>query len=182
MKNLITLIIIAVVFSLNIFSQQNTGVFRVSAKSEQDLSKVVQGITQYTDQTSNKISPLLNIFLNKINIEKGIKVRLPESIDTFKKVIYFYNDELDDLMIPIFIKTNSVYDAVNNIKMYKGIISTIAGDIITAEVPVTSVKEIALSSEILYVDASTISELKIDVSRLESKVNQLHDVTGIYRQ
>jgi|WetSurMetagenome_2_1015567.scaffolds.fasta_scaffold24790_2 minor extracellular serine protease Vpr len=181
MKNLITILIIAAVFSLNIFSQQNTQGFRVNAKSKQDLSKIVQGVTQYTDQTSNKISPLLNIFLNKITLEGGVKVKLPESFSTFKKVIYFYQNELNDLKVPIFVRTNSVTSAINIITTYNGKIETVTGDIITADVPVTSVKEIALSPEIIYVDASTISELKIDVSRLEAKVDLLHNGSGISR-
>jgi len=181
MKNLITVLIIAAVFSLNIFSQQNTQGFRVNAKSKQDQNKIVQGVTQYADQTSNKIGPLLNIFLNKITHEGVVKVKLPESFSTFKKVIYFYQNELNDLKVPIFVKANSVTSAINIITLYDGKIETVTGDIITADVPVTSVKEIALSPEIIYVDASTISELKIDVSRLEAKVDLLHSGSGISR-
>ena len=181
MKNLITLIIITAVFSLNIFSQQNTQGFRVNPKSKQDLNKIIQGVTQYADQTSNKISPLLNTFLNKITLDGGVKVKLPESFSTFKKVIYFYQNELNDLSVPIFLKTNSVTSTINIITTYKGKIETVTGDIITADVPVTSIKEIALSPEIIYVDASTISELKIDVSRLEAKVDLLHSGSGISR-
>jgi minor extracellular serine protease Vpr len=181
MKNLISIIMIGAVFSLNIFSQQNTGVFRVNPKFKQDLNKIVQGVTQYADQTSNKISPLLNIFLNKINVEKGIKVQLPEFVNTFKKVIYFYEDELSDLKVPIFVKTNSVTSAINIITTNNGKIETVTGDIITADVPISSVKKIALSPEIIYIDASTISELKIDVSRLEAKVDLLHNGSGISR-
>ena len=106
---------------------------------------------------------------------------MPESANTFKKVIYFYKDELDDLVIPIFLRTSSLTNAINIIAMNNGKIVTVAGDIITAEVPVTSVKKIALSPEIIYVDASTISELKIDASRLEAKVDLLHNGTGISR-
>ena len=147
------LIMIGAVFSLNIFFQLFPQGFRVNTKSEQDLNKIVQGATQYADQTSNKISPLLNIFLNKIDIEKGIKVQLPESVNTFKKVIYFYEDELSDLKVPIFVKTNSVASAINIITTNNGKIETVTGDIITADLPISSVKKIALSPEIIYIDA-----------------------------
>jgi subtilisin family serine protease len=181
MKNIITLLITAAVFSLNIFSQQNTNGFRVNPRSPLDQDKIVPGIIQYGDESSNKISPLLNIFLDRITVEKGIKVQLPESAYGLKKIIYFYEDELNDLRIPVFIRTNSVTAATNIITMYNGKIGTIAGDIITADVPVTSLKEISVSPEIIYVDASTISELKIDVSRLEAKVDLLHNGSGINR-
>jgi subtilisin family serine protease len=181
MKIFTKIIIAAAVLSFNIFAQLNIDGFRINPRSEKDLNKIIQLETQYADQFSNKISPLLNIFLNKINMDEGIKVKLPESFSTFKKIISFYKDELDDLVIPIFLKTSSLTDAINSIEMNNGKIVTVAGDIITAEVPVTSIKKIALSPEIIYVDASTISELKIDASRLEAKVDLLHNGTGISR-
>jgi len=181
MKIFTRIIIAAAVITFNIFAQHSIDGFKISSRSEKDLSKIIQSQTQYADQFSNKISPLLNIFLNRITAEEGLKVKLPESANSFKKVIYFYKDELDDLVIPIFIRTSSITNAINIIAMNNGKVVTVAGDIITAEVPVTSVKEIALTPEITYVDASTISELKIDASRLEAKVDLLHNGTGISR-
>lgn len=181
MKIFTKIIIAAAVLSFNIFAQNSIDGFRIDSRSDNDLNKIIQMETQYADQYSSKISPLLNNFLNKINMDEGIKVKLPESFSAFKKIIYFYKDELDDLVIPIFFRTSSLAEAINIIAINKGKVLTIAGDIITAEVPVTSVKKIAFSPEIIYVDASTISELKIDASRLEAKVDLLHNGTGISR-
>ena len=175
------IIIAAAIFSFNILAQQSVDGFRINPRSEKDLNKIIQLETQYADQYSKKISPLLNIFLNKINTEQGVKVMLPETFKSFQKVIYFYKDQMDDLIIPIFIKVNSLTDALGTIANYEGKVVTIADNIITAEVPVTSVKAISISPGIIYVDASTISELKIDASRLEAKVNLLHNGTGISR-
>ncbi len=181
MKNLITILLTAVVFTLNIFSQQNGEGFRVNPKSIQDQNKIVLGEIQFRDGISDKISPLLNIFLDRITTVKGVKVKLPESVYGLKKIICFYGNDLNDLNIPLIIRTNSVTSAKNTIIMLGGKIGTVAGDIITADVPVTSVREIAVSPEIIYVDASTISELKIDVSRIEAKVDLLHSGNGISR-
>jgi len=93
MKIFTRIIIAAAVFSFNIFAQHSIDGYRISSRSEKDLSKIIQAQTQYADQFNNKISPLLNIFLNKITVEEGLKVQLPESANTFKEVIYFYKDD-----------------------------------------------------------------------------------------
>lgn len=88
---------------------------------------------------------------------------------------------MDDLIIPLFIKTRSTISSESMISAFGGKVETVAGDIITAEVPLSSVRDLAQSSDIIYIEASTISEMKIDVSRVEAKVNQLHNGTGISR-
>ena len=62
MKIFTRIIIAAAVFSFNIFAQNSIDGFRINSRSDKDLNKIIQMETQYADQYSNKISPLLNIF------------------------------------------------------------------------------------------------------------------------
>ncbi|HSD62417.1 MAG TPA: S8 family serine peptidase [Ignavibacteriaceae bacterium] len=181
MKNLITLLIIAAVFSLNVFPQNSRKNFNPDVSSKQDRSKIINLLTQNSGTLNNKISPLLGMFVDKIKSEGGLKVRLPEPYRSYKKIINFHDDELDGITIPVLIRTNSVSAAAGTIKSFNGIVETISGDIISAEIPVISINKITASPEILYVDASTISEVKINVSRIEAKVDLLHNGTGISR-
>ncbi len=181
MKNLITLLILAAVFSFSGFPQSNLKNFKPDYSSKQDKSKIINLRTETSSGPENKMSPLLATFIDKVRNEGGLNVRLPGIYDNYKKVIRFYPDELDGISIPVLIRTNSVSAASGIIRNLKGKVQAVAGDIISAEVPIASIREIAGSPEILYVDASTISEAKINASRVEAKVDLLHNGTGIPR-
>lgn len=180
MKNLITILLAVTLFSANGYSQNNFSELKPENRTGDFSAKIVNAEIKTGDQFSNKISPVLNLFLNRV-FKEGVYVRLPETVNTLNKIIFFHQDEADDLAIPLFIKTQSVISSESIISAFGGKVKTIAGDIITAEVPLNSVRELALSADIIYIEASTISEIKIDVSRIEAKVNQLHNGTGISR-
>ena len=181
MKSLITLFIVIIVFSFNCFPQNYASGFRPDISSKHDRNKIIRFQPQTFNLRDNKISPLLRMFLDKIRDDRGIRVRLPETYNGYKKIIYFHENELDGITIPILLRTSSVSAAEGTINSYNGTVETISGDIISAEVPVSSIYKIAGSPEILYVDASTISELKINVSRVEARIDLLQNGTGISR-
>jgi minor extracellular serine protease Vpr len=181
MKKLITILLAVTLSAAGAYSQNKLFRFNLENRSGDLSGKIVNTEIKNGDQFSNKISPVLNLFLNRVSEQGGVYVRLPESVNTLNKIIFFYQNEMDDLIIPLFIKTRSSISTESVISAFGGKVETVAGDIITAEVPLRSVRELAMSSDIIYIEASTISEMKIDVSRVEAKVNQLHNGTGISR-
>ncbi len=180
MKNLILLIITVALFSSNNFAQYNFSTFN-NKKSTDNLDKMINAEIKYADNLSSKKSPILNIVLDKFLDDNGNYNKTSEAINHYRDIMYFYTDEQNILTIPVFIKTSSLESTKSKILAFGGFIGTIAGDIVTAHVPASSINFIAESPDVIYIDASTISETKIDVSRVETKVDQLHNGTGIQR-
>ncbi len=180
MKNFITFLIIAAIFSFNSFPQISKS-FNPDLNSKQEQNKILLFQTQKTSASDNKISPLLGMFIDKIKNDRGLKVRLPETYNGYEKVISYNGNDLNGITIPVLIKAAQVSAASNTIRSFNGTIETVAGNIISAEIPVSSITLLAAMPEILYIDASTISKVKIDVSRIEAKVDKLHNGTGISR-
>lgn len=180
MKNFITFLIFAAVFSFNSFAQIPKG-FKPDVNSKQEPDKILLYRAQPSSVSDNKISPLLGMFIDKLKNDGGLKVRLPETYNSFKNIINFHGNDLDRITLPVLIKADQVSAAANTIRSFNGTVETIAGDIISAEIPVSSINLIAALPEILYIDASTISKVKIDVSRIEAKVDKLHNGIGISR-
>ncbi len=181
MKKLILLVIIAALFSINNFAQYNFPAFKFDKQSGDYSDKMINMDTKYADYLSNKKSPILNIILNRIAEENGNYSKTSELINQYRDIVYFSADVQNNITIPVFIRTNSVESTRNKIAELGGYTGTIAGDIITANLPASSINLLVESPEVIYVDASTVSKTKLDVSRVETKVKQLHDGTGISR-
>lgn len=181
MKKLMILLLTVALFGVNNFAQYNFSGFKNNKKTTEDLGKMINAEIKYADNLSSKKSPVLNLLLNRISAENGTHNKTSEAISHFRDILYFYTDEQSTLMIPVFIKTNSLESTKSKISEQGGSIGTIAGDIITAHIPVSSVNILAESPEIIYIDASTVSEIKIDLGRIETRVDQLHNGSGIPR-
>ncbi|HRN27556.1 MAG TPA: S8 family serine peptidase, partial [Ignavibacteriaceae bacterium] len=180
MKNLLLLIITVALFSSNNFAQYNFSTFN-NKKSIDNLDKMINAEIKYADNLSSKKSPILNIVLDKILDDNGNYNKTSEAINQYRDIMYFYIDAQNILTIPVFIKTSSLESTKNKILELGGFIGTVAGDVVTAHVPASSINFIAESPDVIYIDASTVSETKLDLSRIETKVNQLHNGTGIQR-
>ncbi|MBS4035336.1 MAG: S8 family peptidase [Ignavibacterium sp.] len=181
MKNLFLLLLASILLSVNSFSQLKYSGINLEGRSGEHPDKIISSEIKSADQFSNKISPMLNIFLDNISSNKSVHVRVPESIGSLKELIFFHQNEMDDILLPVFIRTSSIPALESMISFLGGKTETVAGDIIVADMPVSTIRELALSSGVIYIEPSTISEMKIDISRVEAKVNQLHNGTGISR-
>ncbi len=181
MKKTILLFLAAVLLSANSFSQIKIPEISIEKRSGDNIGKMINAEIKYADQYSKKISPLLNLFLDSILTNKGVYVRIPESKSGLKDLVFFQENEMKEILIPVFIKTLSVLVSESMISVFGGKTQSVAGDIIVADVPISSVKELSLSPEIVYIEHSSVSKVKINVSRIETKVDQLHNGTGISR-
>jgi minor extracellular serine protease Vpr len=177
MKKLITFICIAILSSVNIFAQPEMP----DKKSGDIKSKLLNVEIKYADEISSRISPLLNILLNRIDSREDLYAQLPESAGHLGEILYFYRNESNNLVVPVFIKTSSPGYTQTKIAEFEGKTGTVAGDIITAAIPLLKIRELAQSPEIIFIDAGTVSKPKLNISRVESKVDQLHSGTGISR-
>jgi len=181
MKKLITILLFAAFGMANSFAQFDFSEINFPDKSKTDLTKMVKTEISYADNLSSKISPMLNLFLNKVLNHKGSAIELYESLNQLSQIIYFYKGAEDECIVPVFIKTNSVESTEGAISSLGGKVGTIADNIITAQLSVSTIRLIAELPEVIYVEASGISKPLLDVSRTEAKVDQLHNGSGISR-
>ena len=181
MKKAFLLFLAAVLLSANSFSQIKIPEISIEKRNSNDREKIINAEIKYADQYSKKMSPLLNLFLDSISTNKGVYVQVPKSKSGLKDLVFFQENEMKEILLPVFIKTLSVPVSESVISAIGGKTQSVAGDIIVADIPISSVRELSLSSEIVYIEHSNISSVKIDVSRVETKVNQLHNGTGISR-
>lgn len=72
-------------FAADGFSQSKFSGLNFENKTGVLSGKIVNAEIKNEDQFSNKISPILNLFLNRVSEEGGVYVRLPESLNTFNK-------------------------------------------------------------------------------------------------
>lgn len=63
--------------------------------------------------------------------------------------------------------------------MTGGRVSTIAGDILTAEMPLTAVAALGENEQVHFIQASTKSALKMNLSHVEIGANQVHAGSGL---
>jgi minor extracellular serine protease Vpr len=180
MQRIITLLIAAFLLS-SAFGQTGIKNFQNVNISNKSLDKLIPTDIRYGDELSRKLSPLLNIYLSGLEKNPGTMLQTEGSVPGLKGLLSFQEDPIDGLILPVFIKSNNVSASASLIKAYGGKIRATAGDIFTAEIPADKLKIIAQSPDIIYVDASSISETKIDISRTETKVNQIHSGTGLPR-
>jgi minor extracellular serine protease Vpr len=181
MKKLITILLLAAIGMANSFAQIDFSAINFPDKSKTDLSKMVNAEISYADNLSSKISPMLNLFLNKVLNHKGTGIELYESLNQLSKLIYFYQGAEDECIVPVFIKTNSVELIEGTVSSLGGKVGTIADNIITAHLSASTIRLIAELPEVIYVEASGISKPLLDVSRTEAKVDQLHNGISISR-
>jgi hypothetical protein len=125
MKKLITFICIAILSSVNIFAQPEMP----DKKSGDIKSKLLNVEIKYADEISSRISPLLNILLNRIDSREDLYAQLPESAGHLGEILYFYRNESNNLVVPVFIKTSSPGYTQTKIAEFEGKTGTVAGDI-----------------------------------------------------
>lgn len=181
MKKLISIILLAAFGMVNNFAQIDLSAVKFPDKSNSDLSKKVNAEIKYGDYLSGKINPLLNLLLNKVSNHRGTVNEIYGSLNQLSKIIYFYQGTEEEIIVPVFIRTNSPDLTEGTISSLGGKVGTIANNIITAHLSASTIKLIAELPEVIYVDASGVSKPLLDVSRTETKVDQLHNGSGLPR-
>jgi subtilisin family serine protease len=181
MKNIIFLLLVSIIFSTNSFSQTDFSGINLDRRNGEQSNKIVNLEVQCADQFSYKISPLLNLVMNRFSTSNRSYLQSPDSFNWLSNLTFIYQNEKGDILLPVFIKTSSVNSSESKISLLGGKIESIAGDIIVADLPLTAINSLASSSEIVYIEPNTISKMNIDVSRVEAKVDKLHSGTGIPR-
>lgn len=178
MKTTIKLLLAAVISSTVIFGQPAEKI-GINQRIDVDESNKINFTSRESFDWEKKVSPDLRRIVNKAVKEKSIQSFNEEEFINRNKNIPLIQTVDNDIIIPVFIKTNNSFDTELRVNQTGGSIQTHIGNILTGELNIFSVPEIALLDEVEYIEASSISYPLLDVSRTEIKANQVHSGTGL---
>ncbi len=176
MKNFYCCLIITLALAFSAFGQN----FQ-KLPPDQLQDKLVNVIPVNSDELSSKINPFLKTTINKVLSLKGDGELTAPRFAAITENIQLNENILADVSAPVFIQTSDVPAAESKIISYGGFVYTVINNILTAEVPIGAIRQLALEPEIIYIAGSLIDKPMINVSRVETKVKQLHDGSGIPR-
>jgi subtilisin family serine protease len=131
----------------------------------------ITGAVSSAAQLDAKICPDLSFVLSKTEELNNAAVSIPQIFIGNNSLIRIYKNDNGISVLRVFIKAIDIQGAENLVLSYGGKTGTIAGDIFTAEIPVTSIKDIALKNEISYMEVSRQAYASLDSSRSNIKVN-----------
>jgi len=144
-----------------------------------DPSKLIPAkVSIIQDETAVKLDPLLrHIVRNFQNIATNQEKQL--AVKRMAEIASVEQRDSGEIIVSVFIKTSDVDAAIAMIEDAGGNAFTVAGDILTASLPVGMIENLAKESAIHSIEISTKSKALINVSRSETKVNQVHSGAGL---
>ena len=157
MKKIISHLIVSVFITATAFAQNDT--------------LEIKGTIASSTQLNTKICPELSYVLSKTEALNKTAVSIPRIFTGTHSLTRLYKDNNGKLVVRVFIKSNDIPASTNLVLSYGGKVGTIAGDIFTAEIPVSSIKDIALKNEISYMEASHQMHICLDSSRSDIKAD-----------
>lgn len=174
-----TLFTILVIFLTGIFVTNGQEFIRQNPESlpGKEVNFEIKG----QEQTSNRVDPFLRFTMIKVTQLKKSGSLFESDLEILNNNIRVNKNILSEISVPVFIKSNNVDATSSTITARGGIIYSVIKDIITAEIPISFTEELSLQSHIIYIQGSYVNQPLIDVSRVETKVDQLHNGNGIPR-
>ncbi len=172
MKFVLNLLLILSLSFASIFPQSNLN-------KQVNQNQLVVGKILQSSVESNKISGLMKYVFSKTIFSNGKILSVDENLFGKDNLVSLYRTEKNDIYISTLIRTGNIPIASNLILSNGGRISTIAGDIIVADIPLNTVLDIASRNEIEFIEASNLKQPYINVSRSEVKVDVVHNGTGL---
>ncbi|UCF65130.1 MAG: S8 family peptidase [bacterium] len=137
-----------------------------------DQSLMIQSVPETGSPESQKMDPLLRNLIYKLN-QSGEKW----GIDG--KLIRLGSGPSGTTMIPLFIKSQNIMLTAAQVEANGGEVFSFINDIITTELPVNGVMDIASRSETVFMEVATQAYPKLNVSHVEIGANSVHSGTGL---
>ena len=126
------------------------------------VSVVSISMASANDDVDIKLDPILRRLTDDQKSLEAVEIK---SVDTIKT-------------IPVIVQADSGKDISNELKGIEGVeVHSIIGDIITADVPVSSIKTIASIPGVAYIEASKPLKLLLDKSVPATKANEVWNMT-----
>lgn len=178
MKGILQIFLLSVLTISTLFSQPKieTG---ITARLAPDNTKLIQFDSEQSEAWELKVSPLLSFTENKYSAQSALPEMTTEKFISSNKQIPLFTDLAGNITVPVFIKVSAGGNTEQLIKNLGGVVYSRINDIITAELLLNSVKDLAISNEVKFIDAGSVSYPMLDASRAEIKADQVHAGNGL---
>ncbi len=183
MKRLIYSFIAGLLTTFFVFPQNNQSSKSI-IKQVSIRPIIISGKTTKASKESNKIEPVLRYIQEKAsNLNLSNNRNLEQFIKTNQ--ILPMTKTLDNLIIiPVLIKSQNTSLTENLIRENGGNVSTIAGNILVAEIALSSISKIVNNKETIFIESSKYYQTCLDISHTEIKADKVHtgfQLPGSYR-
>lgn len=173
--------LLIVVLLLSIQFAQVLSVGNNPSKLSSDPEKIVSTKVTLTGEWENKISPTLKHSCNKL-----LKQMLQESFSNEKFIkenplIALNNSYNGKILSPVLIQSVDLQSLRSYVLSIGGVIHSEARNIVTAEIPLDKVKDVASLNDVIYIDGSNYRYALMDISRTDIKADQVHNGVGLPR-
>lgn len=168
------LLLALLVLSVSIFAQENKlSKIDMNLKLQNEASKILPYQPENNDLSGSKISPMLSGLIKTAKAAAGDKSFSTKVYSRYNNVLSF---KLTDkgMTVPVLIKSSNVSSTSSEVSMFSGKVQTIAGDIISAELPVLEIENLALSSSIKYIDAVYRRDMLLNESHKVIEADKVH--------
>ncbi len=180
MKKIILLILLIILVSNSIFSQTHYLGKSISILSD-NLGNIIVPNTFIAEGWENKVSPTLKLTFNKFTESVGKEDFNADNFISSNKFVSLNKTLNGNIFSPVLILTSDVQVVKDYISSMGGVVYSIIYDILTADIPLEKIKEIALLDAIISIDGSNYRYSSMDISRTDIKADQVHNGIGLPR-
>ncbi len=169
LRPIVVLIIIAISFS---FAEKPKayGIFKKQALQNK---KGVGEVVEVNSVMTQKTDPLFRKVFSDAN--KALR----EGKDIFDGNYNLRLNKEGSVVLPVMIKTADVRETVEQLNALGATVRTIAGDIMTVDLPLNATESVLKSSNVIAMQISSFSQPSMDVSHIEVGADQVHAGVGL---
>ena len=178
LKPIFTGLCIAMMVSMAAFGQ-GRGPETLAKQLQTDNSKMMSGVVESNIPHAGKIDPLLRHLINKV--ERAENSRAKEAAIENLFPLAGVESQNGRAMVSLFIKSGDPVAAMQEVERSGGVVYTVAGDILTATLPLEEVERVAEKTCVYSLQISARSRAAMNVSYQEVKANQVHNGVNLPR-
>lgn len=177
-KSMITALCVVVFLSGFTVAGERGKAIGIEKQFPADPSKAISAPVVTGDETAEKIDPLLRYVIRSFR-DSNTALQKQAAENKLAEIASVAQNAIGEYMVSVFVKTYHTDAAMALIEAAGGTVSTVAGDILTATVPVAAVESLAKDSAIHSLQISAKSKALIDVSRVEINADDVHNGVGL---
>lgn len=159
-----------IVFSLSSqglgYENSNASIHTVSKRTRDDLIRATA--------KRNTMDPMLRYILKKFLIDVQDTVFAPKNFIQQNPMVPLRQSTAQNVMIPVYVKSSNIDRTSDVIKENGGNVSTMAGDILVAEIPLRSIAQVVNHEETLFIESSKFYQSLLNVSHTEIEADKVH--------
>lgn len=177
-KSSVSILLAVMMLSFSTFGQERGKATGITKQIPADMTRLISKTVQTGDKNADKVDPLLRYFIRNVKENRNVSQR-EVIISKLSEVASVESDVYGEIRVSVLIKTGNVNTTIANIEGNNGWVSTIAGNILTAALPLTAIETIADLSETHSIQVSAKSKSLMNASHVEIKANQVHTGIGL---